>query len=149
MGAPAKDPLDIKWRETHSMEGYTCADAEGVGAPAAEVFGVLDRVKMVDSNGKAPDKVLDVISSDKLDAAGRGGPVHREWSGVGGQVRVEMHQLLEPGKGSIRRGNKAETSLVGVPSKQLFLAVLAVFLGMPDDPHFGNLEQGMCQNGEA
>jgi hypothetical protein len=71
----------------------------------------------------------------------------REWSGIGRQERVETHQLLEPGKGLIRSGNKAETGLVGVPSKQLFLTVLAILLGMPDDPHFGNLEQGMCQNG--
>jgi hypothetical protein len=54
------------------MEGNTRANAEGVGAPAAEVFGVFDRVKMIDCNGKASNEVLDVISRDKLDTAGRG-----------------------------------------------------------------------------
>jgi hypothetical protein len=45
-------------------------------------------VKMIDSNGKASNEVLDVISRNKLDTAGRGGPVHRKWSGVGVQART-------------------------------------------------------------
>lgn len=106
-------------------------------------------MQVVYSTCKPSHISFDVVSIDEPSTMGPWIPIHRKGRDTGLNPAVQDHDTLEATKGPVGSRNEAETSRIGVPSKELFLAMLTVLLSSPFDPHLMDIDQGRNENGKA
>ena len=101
---------------------------------------------MVNHAGQMTHKPFDVVCGNESDRGRPDGPVNRQGGRVGPQAEVDDRQALKTFQCPVGRGDKTETSEVGVAGEELFFPVLEVFLGTPLGSHFNNVGNGVLKD---